>query len=115
MADKLKLLLAGLCFVAGVVAFYAIDADETLLRVSAVVAGVAVGLVVALTSEQGRSFLVFARESRDETRKVAWPSRREATQMTSVVFAMVVVMAAFLWLVDALLFRAVEWLVRGGV
>jgi len=32
-----------------------------------------------------------------------------------VVFVMVVVMALFLWLVDAVLFQGVEMLIRGGV
>jgi preprotein translocase subunit SecE len=35
--------------------------------------------------------------------------------MTLVVFGLVLVMALFLWLVDALLFQAVEALIRGAV
>ncbi|NBR97749.1 MAG: preprotein translocase subunit SecE [Betaproteobacteria bacterium] len=116
MADRLKLLVAVLCLVAGIAAFYVLDgAAPNVVRVLAVIAGAALGVVVALTSVRGREFLVFAREARDETRKVAWPSRQEATQMTLVVFVMVVVMALFLWLVDAVLFQGVEMLIRGGV
>ena len=40
-----------------------------------------------------------------ETRKVVWPARKEAMQMTAYVFAFVVVMALFLWTTDKLL----EW------
>ncbi len=116
MVDRLKLFVAGLCFVAGIAAFYVLEGSvATVFRVLAVLAGVVSGLAVAATSAQGREFLVFARESRDETRKVAWPSRQEATRMTLVVFAMVLVTALFLWLVDALLFSAVEALIRGSV
>jgi preprotein translocase subunit SecE len=39
-------------------------------------------------------------ESVRETKKVVWPSRKEAMQMTGYVFAFVVVMALFLWLTD---------------
>ena len=35
-----------------------------------------------------------------ETRRVVWPSRKETWQTTLVVFALVVVMGLFLWLVD---------------
>ena len=116
MADRLKLFVAGLCLIAGIAAFYMLEgATATVVRVLAVLAGAAAGLVVAATSAQGREFLTFAREARDETRKVAWPSRQEATRMTLVVFAMVVVMALFLWLIDAALFSAVEALIRGSV
>jgi len=101
MADRLKLLAAGLCLIAGLAAFYLLEGEvATVLRVLAVLAGAAAGVAVAATSAQGRAFLVFAREARDETRKVAWPSRREATQMTLVVFGLVLVTALFLWLID---------------
>ena len=116
MADRLKLFVAGLCLVAGIAAFYMLDGEAaTVVRVLAVLGGAVLGLAVAATSAQGREFFAFAREARDETRKVAWPSRQEATRMTLVVFAMVLVTALFLWLVDALLFSAVETLIRGGV
>jgi len=116
MADRLKLFVAGLCLVAGIAAFYMLDGSvATVVRVLAVLAGAALGVAVAATSAQGREFLAFAREARDETRKVAWPSRQEATRMTLVVFVMVLVMALFLWLIDAVLFSAVEALIRGSV
>jgi preprotein translocase subunit SecE len=51
----------------------------------------------------GRDFVGFARESVRETKKVVWPSRKEATQITGVVFGFVVVMAIFLWGTDKLL------------
>jgi len=115
MIDKLKLTAAVLCLIAGIVVFYLLEGDApAVVRVLAVLVGLLVGLAVAYTSEPGKQFFAFAGESRDETRKVAWPSRREATQMTLVVFGMVLVMALFLWAVDSLLFQAVEVLVRGG-
>ena len=40
-----------------------------------------------------------------EVKKVVWPARKEAMQMTAYVFAFVVVMALFLWTTDKLL----EW------
>ena len=41
----------------------------------------------------------------EEVKKVVWPTRKEALQMTGYVFAFVVVMALFLWLTD----KTLEW------
>jgi preprotein translocase subunit SecE len=40
---------------------------------------------------------------------VVWPTRAETIQMTGIVFAFVIVMAIFLWLVDKL----IEWIIYG--
>ncbi|SEO45716.1 preprotein translocase subunit SecE [Duganella sp. CF517] len=52
------------------------------------------------TSSTGRDFLNFAKEAVRETKKVVWPTRREAAQITGIVFAFVLVMALFLWGTD---------------
>ena len=76
------------------------------LRVLAVMAGVAAAAVVAWTSAPGRQFVVFAAESVAEVKKVVWPTRKETMQTTAAVFAFVVVMAVFLWISD----KTLEWL-----
>jgi preprotein translocase subunit SecE len=55
------------------------------------------------TSTTGRDFLGFAKESVRETKKVVWPTRKEATQITGIVFAFVMIMAIFLWGTDKVL------------
>jgi len=74
-------------------------------RVGILLGGIALGIVIAWFSPPGKRFLGFARESYDETRRVVWPSRKETVNMTGIVFALVVVMALFLFIVDKLL----EW------
>jgi preprotein translocase subunit SecE len=61
------------------------------------------GLVVFWTSTLGKTFVDFSKESVRETKKVVWPTRKEATQITAVVFGFVLVMAIFLWGTDKLL------------
>ncbi len=102
-ADKAKLALAALAITAGVVGFYALAGQSGLIRAAALVGGLLLALVFAWTSHMGRDFIGFARESVRETKKVVWPSRKEATQITGVVFGFVVVMAIFLWGTDKLL------------
>ena len=66
-------------------------------------AGLLLAVAFGWTSQLGRDFVGFARESVRETKKVVWPTRKEAMQITGVVFGFVVLMAIFLWGVDKLL------------
>ncbi len=99
-ADRAKVALAIGVLVAGVVGFYWLADQPTVIRVASVLVGFIAGAGIALTSGPGQRFFAFARDSWAETRRVVWPSRKETTQMTLVVFAFVVIMAIFLWLVD---------------
>ena len=105
MADKIKLAVAGVLVVAGIAGYYLLSEASILLRVLAVIAGIAAGAAVALASAPGKLFVVFAREALAEVKKVVWPTRKETMQTTAAVFAFVVVMAAFLWVSD----KTLEW------
>jgi len=96
---------AVLALLAGIVGFHALAESSTWLRAGALIAGIVVGLVVALLSQSGRRFIGFSQHAIDETRKVVWPTRKETIQTTLIVFAFVLVMAIFLWIADKLL----EW------
>jgi preprotein translocase subunit SecE len=61
---------------------------------------------VAWFTAPGQEFFAFARESWTETKKVVWPTRKEATQTTAAVFGFVVIMAVFLWVAD----KSLEWM-----
>lgn len=101
--DKMKVALAVCAALAGVVGFYVLAGQQTLIRASALVGGLVVAALLLWTAEPGRNFLAFAKESVRETKKVVWPSRKEAMQITGVVFGFVVIMAIFLWGSDKLL------------
>ncbi len=102
-ADKAKLVLAACAIVAGVVGFYVLAGQTTLVRAAALVGGLVLAVAFAWTSQLGRDFIGFARESVRETKKVVWPSRKEAMQITGIVFGFVVLMAIFLWGTDKIL------------
>ena len=103
LSDKIKISLALCAVVAGVVGFYFLSDRPAIIRAAALVAGLLVGVAVGWTSEPGRNFLGFARESIRETKKVVWPTRKEAMQITAVVFGFVLLMAIFLWGTDKIL------------
>ncbi len=100
MTEKIKLVLALLLVAAGVAGFYLLADQALVLRILAVLAGVIVAVLVMWTTRLGQEAFAFAQESAAETRKVVWPSRKETLQTTAAVFAMVVIVALFLWVVD---------------
>jgi preprotein translocase subunit SecE len=97
--DKFKVALAVVATIAGVVGFFILKGQNkpALMCAGALVAGLAIAVLLLWTSATGRDFLSFAKESVRETKKVVWPTRKEATQITAVVFGFVLVMAIFLW------------------
>ena len=99
--DKIKLAVAGVVVLAAIVGYYVLVNSPFALRAGLVVAGLVVALVIAWTSQPGKDFIVYCQDSTTETKKVVWPSRKETLQTTAVVVAFVIVMAIFLWAVDA--------------
>jgi len=103
--DKFKVALAAIATIAGVVGFFVLKGQNKpgFVCAGALVAGLAIAVLLLWTSATGRDFLNFAKESVRETKKVVWPTRKEATQITAVVFGFVLVMAIFLWGTDKIL------------
>jgi preprotein translocase subunit SecE len=67
------------------------------------------GLILSQT-EKGRWVIDFFRDSRQELRKVVWPTRQETVQTTMVVAVMVIVLSLVLWGVDGVLVWLIGWL-----
>mgnify|MGYP000405536318 CR=1 FL=1 len=105
-ADKAKLVGAGVLVLLALVAYYFLGKQGALVQWLALLVGVAAAVGLFFTSESGRQLIAFGRESVKEVKKVVWPTRKEAGQMTLYVFGFVVLMALFLFGTDKLL----EWL-----
>jgi preprotein translocase subunit SecE len=101
--DKIKVVLAVCAAIAGVVGFYFLADKSNLVRAAALVVGLVAAVALMWTSTQGRDFLNFAKEAVRETKKVVWPTRKEAMQVTGIVFGFVLLMAFFLWGADQML------------
>ena len=104
-ADRAKLAAAAVLLLAGFVGYYLLASQGQLVRVSALLVGLAAAVLIFVVSEPGRQLIAFGRDSWRETKKVVWPARKEAMQMTAYVFAFVFVMSLFLWLTD----KTLEW------
>ena len=105
-ADKAKLAVAALLVIGAVVAFYLLGKQALWMRVGVLLALMAAGVATFFVTEPGRQLTAYGRDSVREVKKVVWPTRNEALQMTGYVFAFVFVMALFLWLTD----KTLEWL-----
>lgn len=105
-ADKAKLAAAIGLLLAGLVAFYALTKQGPYVQWAALLVLLVAAAAAFFTAEPGKALVAYGRESIRELRKVEWPTRKEAIQMTGYVFAFVVVMALFLWLTD----KTLEWL-----
>ena len=104
-ADKAKLAGAAVLLVGAVAVFYLLGKQDLWLRVLALLALLAAAVALFFVSESGKQLIAFGHDAVRETKKVVWPTRKEAMQMTGYVFAFVVVMALFLWLTD----KTLEW------
>ena len=104
-ADKAKIGLAVALLVASLVVYYLLAKQGQIAQWGALLACLVAAAVVFMSSEPGKQFLAFGRDSVREVKKVVWPARKEAIQMTAYVFAFVVLMALFLWLTD----KTLEW------
>ena len=104
-ADKAKLGLAAALVLASLAGFYMLGKQGQLAQWGILLAGIIAAVVVFVSSEPGKQFIAFGRDSVREVKKVVWPARREAIQMTAYVFGFVVIMALFLWLTD----KTLEW------
>jgi preprotein translocase subunit SecE len=104
-ADKAKLVLAVALVVASLAGFYLLGKQGQIAQWGGLIVGLVAAVVVFMTSEPGKQFVAFGRDSWREVKKVVWPARKEAMQMTAYVFAFVVIMALFLWLTD----KTLEW------
>lgn len=99
-ADKAKVAAAVVAVIASLVAYYALSKQGSLFQWLGLLAGLAVAVVIFLTSESGKALVAFGQDSVKEVKKVVWPARKEAIQMTAYVFGFVFLMALFLWLTD---------------
>ena len=104
-ADKLKLAAAAGLVLAALVAYYLLGQKGALIQWAALLVCLVGGVVVFLSSLQGRRLIGFCRDAWREVQKVVWPTRKESMQMTAYVFGFVVIMALFLWFTD----KTLEW------
>jgi preprotein translocase subunit SecE len=112
--DIVKYVSSALFGIAAVSAFYYFSELPLLYRVIGLLVIALVVLGLMLTTNLGRNIWAFFLESKQEVRKVIWPTRDETTRTTMLVFAMVFTVGLILWLLDMMLFKGVQMLTGQG-
>jgi preprotein translocase subunit SecE len=104
-ADKARLAVAAALVIASVAAFYLLSKQGAVAQWGALVLGLVAAGAVFFTAETGKQLVGFGQDSWREVKKVVWPERKEAAQITAYVFVFVLVMAVLLWVTD----KTIEW------
>ncbi len=112
--DSVKLIVAILLLLGGIVGYYHFEDYPTLVRVLGMLVATGAAVVIAMQTLKGRSFMSFMVESQVEVRKVVWPTRAETLQATLAVAVMVVALGVILWMFDMVLLKVVKMLTGQG-
>ncbi len=110
MLNKIKLVISLLLLVAGVAGFYVLEDKALALRIVTFLVGIGAAIAVLWTTPIGQTALGFISESFAEAKRVVWPTKQETMQTTIAVIILVVVMAAFLAVVDIGFSYMVQWI-----
>lgn len=115
VADIVKLVLSLFVIVVGIIAFYHFSDLLMIYRVLGLVAVVSLAAWVCFSTAKGQAVWQFIAESKQEVRRVVWPTRDETVRTTLLVFAMVFIVGLILWLLDMFLFWAIQLLMHQGI
>ena len=108
--DGLKWFAVLLLLLIGLVGNYYYSEISLVFRAFAWVAVLALIGFIASSTQRGKWVVSFFYDSRQELRKVVWPTREETMQTTLVVAVMVTVLALLLWGMDGFLVWLIGWL-----
>ena len=101
-SDHWKTILAILIVVAGLALYYVNPLGfNGLTKVLITLVVFALAATVFVKSDRGDQFIHFLKETRIELRKVVWPTRQETIKTTGIIMVAVIIIAIFLWIVDA--------------
>ena len=107
--DKVLLAISAVLFVGGLFAFYYFDPKlPQVVRVLILLASFAAAIGVGYKTELGRGLLETLAGSRQELRKVTWPTRQESVQTTLMIAVVVLIMSLIMWGLDSFLLFGVE-------
>ncbi|UDG81840.1 preprotein translocase subunit SecE [Candidatus Vallotia cooleyia] len=107
VSNRILLTLGVLLVVAGIAAFYLLDMYAWYIRSTTLAVSIVAAIAVELVSASGQSFIKFVKDSYRELNKIVWPTSKEASQTTLVVFGFVFLMSIYLWVSD----KTIEWVI----
>ena len=108
--SSLGMYLSILVVIGSLVVFYLdpLALTTTLYKVLVLLAGLVIASLIFFKTPQGKRLAAFTKETKMELRKVVWPTRDETVKTTGMIMVAVVIVAIFLWIVDAFF----SWMVQ---
>lgn len=106
-AEKAKVIGAIVLVVASLAGYWALSSKGPLVQWVGLLVGLALAVALFFVSETGKRLIGFGHEAWREVKKVVWPERKEAMQLTLYVFGFVLIMAIILWLTD----KSIEYVI----
>ena len=103
LMDRLKLAGVFLSLAVGIILFYYLSDQILLYRVLAILAMVLVAGVLFFLTKSGKDTAVFLQGAQVELQKTVWPTKAETVHTTLLIFAIVFIVALFLWALDLFL------------
>jgi preprotein translocase subunit SecE len=118
LRDIGKLILAAVIVAAAIFAYSWFGNDAavpTSVRVAGLLVGIAVAIVIAAFTAPGRRMRGFVAETQFEMRKVVWPTRDETLKTTGIIILVVIALSLLLGLIDLILKSVIlDWLLKLG-
>ncbi|MBK4765438.1 MAG: preprotein translocase subunit SecE [Pantoea sp. Brub] len=102
-------IIAILLFIA-VVGNHYYSSVNVYLRILVVITIIAISGGIALLTKKGKYVFNFAKEAKNEMRKVIWPTRQETFNTTLVIILVTIVTSLILWGLDSILVRIVSFI-----
>ena len=118
MLDKLKISIAALLVLVGVVGYYQLPSImgenvSPLLQFAVIAIALIAAAITFFSSEAGAATRTFGKGAIIELRQMIWPNKQETIQGTLMVVILVIIFSLFLWLIDSLSFKAIYEFILG--
>jgi len=114
IADIAKYLLSTLLLIVGITAFYYFSDVQLLYRVLGLVLMFGASVGTFFLTQIGKQLWGFFLESKQEVKRVVWPTKDETVRTTLMVSAMVFIVGLLLWVVDLTLSWAIQLVMTQG-
>ena len=103
LMDRIKLTGVFLSLAIGVALFYYLSDQILLYRVLAILVMVVVAAILFFLTKSGKDTAIFLQGAQVELQKTVWPTKTEIIHTTLLIFAVVLIVALFLWALDLFL------------
>lgn len=90
---------------------YWAPASQVSYRVAVIVGCIVLALAILYATHQGRGFSRLLRDSRNELRRVTWPTKQETLSSSWHVVVVILVAALILWAFDSILKLLIEFII----